>query len=71
MSAGTRLVLLTAAVVDEFLQQFVGRTSSVGDAVVDFAGALAGIVVVMIVGWWVSRGLGARVDNWGIPREGQ
>ena len=64
-------VPLAVAVMDEFLQQFAGRTSLVSDVVVDFAGLLAGVVVVVVVGWWVSRGLGARVDNGGIPREGQ
>ena len=48
-------VPLAVAVMDEFLQQFAGRASLVSDVVVDFAGAVAGVVVVMVVAWWVNK----------------
>ena len=62
-------VPLAVAVMDEFLQQFAGRTSLVSDVVVDFAGALVGIVVVVVVGRRVSRGR-EMADSGGVPREG-
>lgn len=37
-------VPLAVAVMDEFLQQFAGRTSSVSDVVVAFVGALVGLI---------------------------
>lgn len=61
------IVPLAVAVTDEFLQQFAGRTSLVSDVVVDSVGARAGVVVVMVVGWRVSRGRGAGDEA---PREG-
>ena len=40
---------MVIAVLDEFNQSFVGRTSSVGDVLLDGAGALLGTIIVMIV----------------------
>lgn len=42
-------IVLMVAVLDEFLQGFVGRTSLVSDIVLDFSGALCGIAVVLVV----------------------
>ena len=41
--------VLMVAVLDEFLQSFVGRTSLVGDVLLDFSGALVGIALVLVV----------------------
>ena len=38
--------LLATAVADEFLQSFTGRTSSVGDVILDFCGGLTGFAVL-------------------------
>lgn len=41
--------LLAVAVGDEYIQSFRGRTSSVGDVVIDFSGALLGIGLTFLV----------------------
>ena len=43
------LFLLVCAVADEFLQSFTGRTSSVRDVLIDFGGALCGMLLTMLV----------------------
>lgn len=40
---------LAAAVADEYVQSFTGRTSLVSDIVIDFSGGFSGIVLAMIV----------------------
>lgn len=40
---------LLAAVIDEFIQSFTGRTSEVSDVLIDFAGALIGFVAVLLM----------------------
>lgn len=42
-------IVLAVAVIDEYVQAFVGRTSLAVDVVIDFSGALAGIAVVLAV----------------------
>lgn len=41
--------VLTVGVVDEYIQSFNGRTSSVEDVVIDFSGAACGILLAIIV----------------------
>ena len=43
------LFALLCAVADEFLQSFTGRTSSVRDVLIDFGGALCGMLLTMLV----------------------
>lgn len=43
------LVPLLTAVTDEFIQSFVGRTSAVYDIVIDFSGAVCGLLFMWIV----------------------
>ena len=40
---------LLAAVTDEFIQSFTGRTSSVRDVLIDFSGALCGMLLTAAV----------------------
>lgn len=40
------LLALLTAVCDEFIQQFTGRTSAVKDVVLDFSGALSGMLLI-------------------------
>ena len=42
-------IVLMVAVVDEYVQSFVGRTSLVADVLLDFSGGLAGMIVALIV----------------------
>jgi len=39
------LFLMSTAVIDEFIQSFTGRTSSVKDVLIDFAGGVIGICI--------------------------
>jgi len=41
--------VLMVAVIDEFVQTFVGRTSLVSDVLIDFSGALVGILIALVV----------------------
>lgn len=41
--------LLLVAVIDEFIQSFNERTSCVEDIVIDFCGAVAGLLLVMLL----------------------
>ena len=40
---------LAAAVADEYVQSFTGRTSLVSDIVIDFSGGISGIVLAVII----------------------
>jgi len=40
---------VTIAVLDEFNQEFVGRTSSLSDVIIDGAGALTGTIVIIFL----------------------
>ena len=42
-------VLLSTAVIDEYIQSFMGRTSSVKDILIDFGGAVVGVLLVVII----------------------
>ena len=53
-------VVLAVAVVDEFVQSFVGRTSQVADVLLDFSGACTGVVLTLIVASLVLRRLNKR-----------
>ena len=46
--SGVLLFLLLCAVADEFLQSFTGRTSSVRDVLIDFGGALSGLLLTYL-----------------------
>ena len=43
------ILALAVALTDEFIQRFTGRTSSLKDVAIDFAGALTGIVLVTVI----------------------
>ena len=43
------LLTLSAAVTDEFIQSFTGRTSSVHDVVLDFCGGLLGLGLMVLI----------------------
>ena len=47
--------LLSIAVIDEYIQSFTGRTSSVSDVLIDFTGALIGLSVCRIVLYVLER----------------
>lgn len=49
------LITLGTAVCDEFIQRFTGRTSSLKDVVIDFVGALCGIVITWIISSIIRR----------------
>lgn len=40
---------LAAAVADEYVQSFTGRTSLVSDIVIDFSGGMSGIVLAVVI----------------------
>lgn len=42
-------ITLLCAVLDEFYQSFVGRGSSVRDVMIDFSGAIVGVIFVLVV----------------------
>ena len=46
------LVGISTAVLDEFIQSFTGRTSSVSDVLIDFIGVVIGIGSVMLIRKW-------------------
>ena len=46
-------IVLLMGVLDEYLQIFTGRTSSIADVLIDFAGGLTGIVIVLLVAFAV------------------
>lgn len=49
------LLVLAVGVMDEFLQTFSGRTSAVGDILIDFAGGLLGLGLAALGYWLVHR----------------
>lgn len=53
------LIALGTAVCDEFIQRFTGRTSSVKDVLIDFSGALCGLLIT----WIISSVLQRRSKN--------
>lgn len=42
-------IVLLLATMDEFIQSFVGRTSSVRDVLIDFTGGISGVCVMSFV----------------------
>lgn len=46
---------LFVGVIDEFIQSFTNRTSSVRDVVLDFSGALVGILIVCLIDFIVRK----------------
>ena len=47
-------LLLLCAVLDEYFQSFVARTSSVSDVLLDFSGGLVGITCVRVALWLIE-----------------
>ncbi len=47
--------VLMVAVIDEFVQTFVGRTSLVSDVLIDFSGSFVGILIALVVAGIVFR----------------
>ncbi len=47
-------LLLLCAVLDEYFQSFVSRTSSVSDVLLDFSGGLVGITCVTVSLWLIE-----------------
>lgn len=47
-------LLLLCAVLDEYFQSFVARTSSVSDVLLDFSGGLVGITCVTVSLWLIE-----------------
>lgn len=45
------LLALFVGVTDEYIQSFTGRTSSVRDILLDFAGGAAGILIAFLFSW--------------------
>lgn len=43
------LVVLSIAVIDEYIQSFTGRTSLVKDILIDFAGGLLGFALISLI----------------------
>ena len=48
-------IVLAVAVVDEFVQSVVGRTSLITDVLLDFSGAAIGIAVTLIIASFIFR----------------
>ncbi|WP_195513619.1 VanZ family protein [Turicibacter sanguinis] len=42
-------MILSVAVMDEYLQSFVARTSSVSDILIDFSGGMTGILILYLI----------------------
>lgn len=55
--------VLAVAVIDEFIQKFTGRTSSVSDVIIDFCGAASGCLVVVALYAAVSHLRKKRKDS--------
>ena len=49
---GSLFGILSIAVMDEFVQGFNGRNSSVGDVILDFGGALLGLALSVFIIWF-------------------
>lgn len=52
---GALFGILSVAVIDEFIQGFNGRNSSVGDVIIDFCGALLGVVFTVFIIWFLKN----------------
>ena len=59
---GALLTALLVAVVDEWIQSYTGRTSSVRDVLIDFSGAICGFFLTALVVWGI-RARGARTRS--------
>ena len=46
---------LFIGVMDEYIQTFTGRTSRVRDVLIDFSGAVTGLLVTCLVFWLIKR----------------
>jgi len=55
--------VLAVAVVDEFIQSFTGRTSSVKDVLLDFTGALLGFCAVWLIHKRINKKRKANNDG--------
>ena len=57
-------VVLLCAVLDEYFQSFLARTSSVSDVLLDFSGGLVGITCVRVALWYskYSKSKGMKVN---------
>ncbi|MTL51010.1 teicoplanin resistance protein VanZ, partial [Turicibacter sanguinis] len=42
-------MILSVAVMDEYLQSFVARTSSVSDILIDFSGGMTGVLILYLI----------------------
>ncbi|MBQ7922846.1 MAG: VanZ family protein [Clostridia bacterium] len=49
------LSALITAVTDEFIQNFTGRSSMVSDVLIDFSGAVTGILLAVLIVWQIRR----------------
>ena len=49
------LITLAAAVCDEWIQYFTGRGSLVTDVMLDYSGALIGLLLSTGIAWWRCR----------------
>lgn len=56
------LVALLAAVIDELIQSFTSRTSSVKDVLLDFAGSFTGVIIAFLIGK-IRRSHKAKAKN--------
>ena len=54
--------LLSTAVADEFIQSFTGRTSNVKDILIDFSGAVVGVLLAVGIAAVVRRITGHHVQ---------
>lgn len=54
-STAPLLLALLAALTDETIQRYTGRTSSVLDVWLDFSGAVAGVAAAAAVLWWKGK----------------
>ena len=54
---------LLVAVSDEFIQSFTGRTSQVRDVLIDFSGALLGLLLIWIIRTACRKKAGAAGSN--------
>jgi len=52
-------ISLLVAVIDEFIQSFMDRTSAVKDIILDFSGAFTGILLIVLA-WFIIRRVRAR-----------
>ena len=55
--------VLMIAVLDEFVQSFVGRSSLVKDILLDFSGGITGFLIVLIVAALMRRGARSTRSN--------